>query len=380
MGVKRRGLLFCACAILSSLCACDEKEEGRGSGPAASASVGVAIVIEGGVALDPPRPSGDLRADLDAFTTVEACAEKRAGIDPLVGDALDAIGYETFLRDACRMLDAMKAEDAKRCDAIDASSLRARCRARVAMVAGRADDCPLRSESEPALGREPACVAAALRSPALCAGEARSRRASCEALVGRDGSKCKSLPSEEKDRCVREAERWRNVLVGDAKLASVPARSGSLDLHGASGREDPPETKVDLAVEVEPGTVLVSRTKEARFELGSLGFAGVTSKSVGPQVRARVALAVAIPAKGDPYIDKLELGVPGGITLSCDGPSAGTKVGSVPCKLELALKKIDRSRGGPIELDVEGRVGSPPQAFEIKLHARSFVRDVVALR
>ena len=162
MGVKRRGLLFCACAILSSLCACDEKEEGRGSGPAASASVGVAIVIEGGVALDPPRPSGDLRADLDAFTTVEACAEKRAGIDPLVGDALDAIGYETFLRDACRMLDAMKAEDAKRCDAIDASSLRARCRARVAMVAGRADDCPLRSESEPALGREPACVAACM--------------------------------------------------------------------------------------------------------------------------------------------------------------------------------------------------------------------------
>lgn len=380
MGVKTRGLIFCAVLAAPLFSACDEdKKEERAPSAVPSASASALVVVDG-AAIDPPRPAGDLRADLDGFTTLEACAERRAGLDPLVGDAIDAIGYETLLRDACRMLEAMKAEDPKRCDAIDASSLRARCRARVAMVAGRVDDCPLRSEVEPELGREPTCVAAALRSPAMCAGEARSRRAACDALVGRDANKCGALPAVERDRCRREAERWRNVLVGDAKVATVPARSGELEVHGAAGREDPPETKIDLAIEVEPGVVLTTGAKGARLELGALGFSGVTTKSVGPQVRTRVALAIALPAKGDPVVDRFELGVPGGVTIACDGPSAGTKVGRTPCELKLEVKHLDRARAGAVDLSVEGRVGTAPQAFDVKLRARTFVRDVTALR
>lgn len=386
MGVNTRGpahfrtAFVLACAALLSVGCDEEKPAERGATAPSAAAAALAGVLEGGPALDPPRPAGDLRADLDAFTTVEACAAKRASVDPLVGDALDAIGYETFLRDACRVLEAMKHEDVRRCEPIDASSLRARCRARVAMVARRPDDCPARSEAAPRLGRDPTCVAAALRSPALCAGEPRSRRAACEALVGRDGAKCAPLPPADKDRCEREAERWRNVLVGTTTVASVPPRAGELEVHGAAGRADPAETRVDLALEVESGGVLTTAAGEARFELGALGFSGVASKSVGPQVRTRVALALVLPVKGHPYVRRFELGVPGGVTLACDGPDAGTKVGSVPCALALTVDKLDRARAGAVELTLVGRVGAPPQAFDVRLHARSFVRDVVAVR
>jgi hypothetical protein len=90
-------------------------------------------------ALDPPAPPGDLKTELDEFTTVDACVQQRARLDPLVGDALDAIGYDTFLRDACRMLDAAKAQDDRRCEAIDASILRERCKATVAEIIGDAE-------------------------------------------------------------------------------------------------------------------------------------------------------------------------------------------------------------------------------------------------
>src|ERR1700722_10497547 len=58
----------------------------------------------------PPAPAGDLKAEIDRFTTVEACALERARLDPLVGDALEAIGYDTFFLDAWRLIHAGRAE------------------------------------------------------------------------------------------------------------------------------------------------------------------------------------------------------------------------------------------------------------------------------
>ena len=53
-----------------------------------------------GTLVDPPRPAGDFKVDVDAFTTIEDCMRDRAKVDPVVGDALENIGYDTFLRDA----------------------------------------------------------------------------------------------------------------------------------------------------------------------------------------------------------------------------------------------------------------------------------------
>ncbi|HEX3772045.1 MAG TPA: hypothetical protein VHV30_14315, partial [Polyangiaceae bacterium] len=116
-----------------------------------------ALGLDGGLddsldPVDPPAPAGDLKAEIAHFTSVDACVVERARVDPLVGDALEAIGYDTFLRDACRVVDAAKANDPGRCAGIEASSLEARCRATVAQTGGRPDACPWESPSRPDRG------------------------------------------------------------------------------------------------------------------------------------------------------------------------------------------------------------------------------------
>src|ERR1700690_2472132 len=145
--------------FLLLLSACDDDKKPHDVGVASPSAIASALGIDAaalGVALvDPEKPAGDLAADLASFTSVEACMKQRtASLDPLVGDAVDAIGYDTFLRDACRMLEAAKNKDAKKCELIDASSLRARCRTITAMVAADVESCPLKAPSKPELGRD----------------------------------------------------------------------------------------------------------------------------------------------------------------------------------------------------------------------------------
>src|SRR6185312_15827417 len=122
--------------------------------------------------LDPAAPGGDLRADIERFTPLDRCVAERAPVDPLVGDALESIGYATFLRDACRVVEAAKTAEPARCDAIDASSLRDKCRATEAGVAAVPDACPWENAARPGRGRDPVCVAIAARDLTLCAAAA----------------------------------------------------------------------------------------------------------------------------------------------------------------------------------------------------------------
>src|SRR5580698_4023520 len=108
---------------------------------------------------DPPAPAGDLKAEIEHFTTVDACIDQRSHLDPVLGDAIEAIGYDTFLRDACRVIDAAKANDEARCGDIDSSPLAAHCRATVAEVAASPEKCPWEIADRPARGRVPACIA-----------------------------------------------------------------------------------------------------------------------------------------------------------------------------------------------------------------------------
>jgi hypothetical protein len=356
---------FALLALTALLSGCPEEKKPTAEGPAPSASPPPVLPDDAFAPVDPPRPAGDLQADLDAFTTVEACTEARAKVDPLVGDALDAIGYDTFLRDACRMLDAAKAKDATRCEGIDASSLRTRCRQWVAMAKGDADACPLRQGGEPASGREATCVAAALRSPALCAGEGRTKRAACVALVSHDAKGCDVLLGAERAPCVRDAERWRRVLVGDAALASVPAASGTLEVHG-DGREDPAETKVDLAADVETGVVAVEEGPARRLTVGTLLGSSLSPRAVGPSVRTRFGVELYVMG-GVTRVEHLELAVPGATTLSCPGNA---------CDVTAKVGTLDVKRGGAVELHVEGTVGVAPQRFRIDATVKTWVRDV----
>src|SRR5262249_8026863 len=148
-------------------------------------------------------------ADIDRFTTLDACVTQHALIDPLIGDAVDAIGYETFVRDSCRTLLAAKTMDGRRCDPIASPSLEDRCRMLVAVLARDPDSCPLHASNKPELGREPSCLAVAANDARICAAADTSRRPWCEALAMRDERRCEArFTDNERASCRRELARW----------------------------------------------------------------------------------------------------------------------------------------------------------------------------
>jgi hypothetical protein len=334
--------------------------------PSALASaLGLDAASLAGPLVDPQKPAGDLAADLNAFTTVEACMKQRTQtLDPLVGDAVDAIGYDTFLRDACRVLEAAKTKDAKKCESIDASALRSRCRAVTAMAAGDADGCPLKAPSKPELGRDATCVAAALRSSAMCAGAQRRDRPSCEALVTHDTKKCDAIPLDDlRGSCARDATRFRGVLVGPAAIASVSPAKGTLTFSG----EGKPEATADLDFDVGSGVVVVldaSEHKKTRITFGRVGEISATPRAAQPLDRTRLALAFTTSSDKPVEITEAALTVPGSPIASCTA-----------CTLSLKIDKLEPKRAGAVSLVLDGTLGT----WKIHADVQTFVRDVARL-
>src|SRR6266542_6732339 len=120
------------------------------------------LKLEAGIEIadDPAPPSGDLKGDIESFTTLDACVRARTAMDPLLGDAIDALGYDGLPRDACRILQASKEKNQDACRPIVASSLRARCESYVAIIAGNANLCPMNGSGKFA-ARDPVCFARA---------------------------------------------------------------------------------------------------------------------------------------------------------------------------------------------------------------------------
>ena len=354
------------CSVVN-LSACDDEKKPHGADLASPSAVASALGIDAaalaGPLVDPERPAGDLAADLAAFTTVEACMKERTrSLDPLVGDAVDAIGYDTFLRDACRVLEAAKTKDAKKCELIDASALRARCRTVTAMVAGDADACPLKAPSKPELGRDATCVAAALRSPAMCAGAQRRDRPSCEAIVAHDTKKCDAIPLDDlRASCVRDGTRYRAVLPGNAAISSVPAAKGTLTVSG----EGKPQTTADLDLDVGSGVVVVVDGKRTRVTFGRVGEVTATPRAAQPLDRTRLALAFtffgATSADKPAEITEATLTVPGSPVATC-----------AACTLTLKVDKLEPKRAGAVSLTLDGTLG----AWKLHADVQTFVRDV----
>jgi hypothetical protein len=333
--------------------------------------------------VDPPAPAGDLRSELDHFTTLEACVEQRARLDPLVGDALDAIGYDTFLRDACEVIDAAKADDPKRCQAIEASALQAHCLATVAEVGGNPDGCPWRFVSQPTKGRDAACVAIASRDPRLCAAESDSRaRATCEAVIARSSARCRQLFSrQERDRCARSVERWRAVLPrpdrGREPEGGGPfVVAGSLRVKGSGNggvAGDPMD--VGLGPDVARGVVLIEQRDGVRVTVGPLTDDGPGFLVRPPHVPATFGLEIFVPSSasspdGTPRIERAELIMPGRPALATPG---------VTSNLALRIEALKPARGGAIKFVVDGDLGSHDMGVHLHAEEATFVCDVVKL-
>jgi len=331
-----------------------------------ASALGLDAAALAGPLVDPEKPAGDLAGDLNAFTTVEACMkQKTQTLDPLVGDAVDAIGYDTFLRDACRVLEAAKTKDMKKCELIDASALRARCRTVTAMVVGDADGCPLKAPSKPELGRDALCVAAALRSPAMCEGAQKRDRPSCEALVTHDTKKCSIIPLDDlRIGCTRDATRFRGVIVGGAAIGNVPPAKGTLTFSG----EGKPQATADLDFDVGSGVVVVLDGKKTRVTFGRVGEITATPRAAQPLDHTRLALAFTFfgatsSADKPAEITEAALTVPGSPVASC-----------VACALSLKVEKLEPKRAGAVSLTLDGVLGT----WKIHADVQTFVRDVTS--
>jgi hypothetical protein len=338
--------------------------------------------------VDPPAPAGDLKADIDRFTTIDECALDRARLDPLVGDALEAVGYDTFLRDACRVIDAAKANDPERCAAIDASSLEARCRATVAEVAGTPDACPWDSVRRPDRGRDPRCLAIASRDLRLCVAVTDPlERATCEATLSRDDRPCSALAAgAARSRCARDADRWHGVLASangegraapshDAPLAAAGTlHVARVGLVAGAGRGAGPQTlDVDLAPDFAQGITLLQQRDGVRFALGPLTEAGLGFVAPSPHVRPSLALELFVtagPHGAGPVarIERVELVVPGQVPVAT--PAAEST-------LTAKLDRLDSARASPVAVVVDGEIGAAGTSWRVHAEATTFVRDVV---
>jgi hypothetical protein len=336
------------------------------------ASVEKALGVEAGeleLRADPPTAAGDLAGEIASFSTVDACVDSHAHLDPLLGDALEAIGYDTFVRDACRVLDAAKARDPKRCDAIDASALRRQCATTVAAVVGHADLCPWMVASRPALGRDASCLAIASRDPRLCGAEETSiARAACESIVRHDAASCAKLPLKAgQARCKRDADRWRNVTPPPDAGGAEPPVEAMLHVESAGDADAPIDA--NLAPDLGHGLVVVTERGGNRLSVGPLSDSGLDFLAPSPHVQATLALELFAASDGKRVeVDRAELLVPGRSPVAT--PLARSN-------LIAKVSKLEPTRGGVVALSVDGTIGDSSGTWRVHLQATTFVRDVV---
>jgi hypothetical protein len=335
------------------------------------------------VRADPPAQAGDLRAEVEAFTTLASCVERHASLDPLVGDALEAIGYDTLLSDSCRVLEAAKARSSAPCSSIQASPLRDRCSSVVAELNGKPDDCPWRVSSHPALGHDPACLALASGDGRLCAAVSdRNARAQCFAVAGHSPQACSGMAVPvEKARCEREAARWASVI----PLADREKKSGPLVVAGrvfvspptdhAGGANGPAPIEVDLAGELQTGVVLVRGLDATRLRLGPLNEADDDFIPPSPLSMPQVAFDLEVPSAAvanlhtaAPRLERIQVRVPRHPVVHA--PPAASSVVPVVTRLELR-------RGGAVEISLEGDIQGPGGTWHLRGDAKTFVRDIV---
>jgi hypothetical protein len=167
---------------------------------------------------EPPRASEACASDLAARTPPEVRAT--------LGD----LGYDTLFDDACIATRAEADHDPAACDTLGLSTLRDRCRARVAVAAGRPSDCPAARATD---GRDPLCVALAARDRRLCDAAGILDGAICEAALGRDRA-CARLPDAERDACAARAADLAPRIEGEVRTTPALTTAFTITLPDGS--------------------------------------------------------------------------------------------------------------------------------------------------
>jgi len=337
---------------------------------------------------DPVAPAGNLKDEAEHTTTLEACVAERAKVDPLIGDAIRTIGYDTLFYDGCRTLLATRDRDVRACEPIVSSALRGRCETLVSIAKGDVEACPRVRETTVTRGRSPTCLAAASGDPRLCQGEPKIARIHCEALVLRDEKRCDWLPNDTerpgmgKRSCLRELSRLR-ALLPELKVALPPLPNAKATLTVGAPAPIPdgglPEADggassvTDLTAELAQGVVIfpgharreiLDRTRLA-LEIGAVSDGAPSFVAAGPTRGARLGLLVSFTKGGkDAKVERLELDLPGARSHLYPGERF---------KGAFVITKLDDLRGAEVTFRFEGEI----DGIHLGLDGTTFVRDVI---
>lgn len=310
--------------------------------------------------VDPTAPAGDLASELDGFTTQRDCVSKHRVQDPVVADALDALGYDSFVGDACRSLHAMKERSHAPCHEILSSAVRARCEANVAMLVGDESLCPLRERVAGVPEHDPVCLAVARRDVRPCAAFVGFDRAACEGLVARDIARCGTDP-----RCRRNVARWKSSLPvpkGEAHASStVELTVRSVDPEADGGMRVSTHT---LVSEAEAGALLVKRGGSILVLLGDL--------LPFPSSDPHAGFALDLPDAARPKVTLK--GAKPRVTVRLP-PSTVLELAHRGI-VEVEVVSLTEVPNTPVELKVTAEVGERPNTRHVELRVHTWVRDV----
>jgi len=315
---------------------------------------------------DPPALAGDLRSDVETFGSLDTCVAAHASVDPVVGDAVRAIGYDTLLRDACRMLQAIKLKDRAPCEAIAASGLQHRCEAMLAMSMQDADKCPWAAAADKRMGRDVTCLAVAAHDPRMCAAELSALQPTCEAFTTGDPTRCTAGDGDRRT-CERDLERAKSLLVDRERQAHDTTQPRAhFEMRVANAANDAGAGDVDLSSLVAGGAVLSS------LPTGGVGIdlsrdTETVLRLPSRTEKAHLSASIAIDG-GNAKVTKLEVIAPKMAPISCPG---------VHCDIKVTVATIEPTRGSPITASFEGTVETPGATYGIHLVISTFVRDVV---
>jgi len=313
---------------------------------------------------DPPAPPGDFKSELAAFTTLDACVAARSRFDPIVGDAVDALGYDTLQRDACRVVQAAAKKDASLCEAILSTSLRQHCQATVAVTVADPLLCPVLGTNH-----DPLCIALARRDDRLCVSTAPSDRPTCRAVLARDPSSCGGDA-----RCERRVQRWRSFLPEKIERPELGTRAS---IHVAEHVEGGtlPEQAHDLARAILGATVRHTPTGQ-QIELGEPSSAAWPPSGMvtSPRLSFRMHASNEAVRQGKHPLPtgavELEMLAPHRAMLS-------TETTHGPMQIEVDMIGLDL--GDPVRFTLEADVGPAHRKVHLRLVVNTFVRDVVKI-
>jgi hypothetical protein len=309
---------------------------------------------------DPAPPSGDLKRDVESFTTLDACVRARTAMDPLLGDAIDALGYDSLPRDACRILQALRTQSAEPCRPIIASGLRARCESYVAIVAGKPNLCPINGSGKFA-ARDAVCLARASRDERMCAAVSAGERARCRALVLGKKSECGADES-----CARQVDRYKSLLEKPTEGPALPSHLHVevVDDKGASGT-----SSFDLDDIAAAGAVLRATPLGNRIVLGSPKTSAWPA-SDAPSASPRLFFEVTMPSS--PRQSTLAAR---DLDLDLLVPKVGLLSAILAGETKIEVRQFSAEPTAPIDFVLTTTLRDAPRSFHVKLDVQTFVRE-----